>query len=135
MKIIELEKDLLVKFFEIKQIDRGKLLESLDKIEVLERDYTGSGFLTTFKKFECLRVADEEKSYKWGEIGATLNEERIEAGFLYYIEKGYLEALEGYTYGAQKWPDKILCYDVFKIDVQYIKNGQLLKERPPELDG
>jgi len=113
MKATDLEKDLLIKFFEIKQIDTGKLLETLDEIEVLERDYTGSGFFTTFKKLECLKVADSKQSYDSGEVGAKLNEDRILVGFYFYIKNGYLEMLEGFTYGAQKWPKKIISYDVF----------------------
>jgi len=114
MKATDLEKDLLIKFFEINQINTGKLLESLYEIEVLERDYTGSGFFTTFKKLECLRVADSKQSYDCEGFGAKLNKEKILAGFIFYIEKGYLETLEGFTYGLQEWPDSIVCYEFFK---------------------
>jgi len=126
MKLTDLEKDVLIEFFKIKQIELEQFINSHDEIEVSSRDFSGMGFFTKFQRHPCLKVADDNQSYKWGRVGAKLNNERIEAGFLFHIETGYIEMLEGYTYG-EEWPENILCYTVSEIQVWDINKGEWIK--------
>ena len=112
------EKDLIIKFFELRQIYSKPSYELLDKVEVLSRDYTGVGFYTSFEKHECLKVADSKINYIWAYMGAFLNKEKINVGFVFYIKDGYLEMIEGYSYGEQTWPDHIESYDIFELRVK-----------------
>lgn len=55
-----------------------------------DRTLTGVGFFTDFERDEALRLFEDPKSLRWGKVGARLNSNRIEAGFLVYIDGGYL---------------------------------------------
>jgi hypothetical protein len=68
---------------------------------VTSRRYTGAGFLTDLDRSEALRLFDEEVSLRAGRVGARLNSNRLETGYLVYIDNGYLTTLEGYTFGVQ----------------------------------
>jgi hypothetical protein len=113
MKINNLEKEILVKFFEEMEMDVKVLHESLDKIQVLSRDYTGVGFFTTLEKHECLRVKDNHQDPSLVVIAAYLNEEKIQVGFVFHFEKGFLETIEGFSYGDQLWPEEIISFEIY----------------------
>ncbi len=114
MKPTDLEKDLLIEFFKIEQIDSKRLVKSLDEIEVLSRTLTGGGFFTEFGRHRSLRVGGRNQSYKWGNIGGRLNEQKIHVGFLFHIEKDYIEMVEGFTY-SEVWPDEIVSYELYVL--------------------
>ena len=114
MKPTDFEKDLLFKFFDLEQIDSREPIESLDEIDKLDRTIEGSGLIIEFPKHPCLRVGAPGQTYRWGRFGGHINEE-IHVGFLFNIEDGYIESVEGYTYG-EPWPDKVVCYDFYSHD-------------------
>ncbi|MHC4510359.1 MAG: hypothetical protein ACYTAO_15635 [Planctomycetota bacterium] len=111
MNLTDLEKDVLLRFFKNEQIDPKALIVSLDEIEVLDRTVAGSGVMIDLERHWCLRVGDGSQNYKYPDIGGSLNQERIPVGFLLYIERGFIEAIEGFTFG-EVWPEKIVCYDL-----------------------
>lgn len=80
-------------------------------LNVLSRDYTGVGFIVEFEKSEKLKVCGVNESCKFGGLGAKLNCS-IDTGYLFYVEKGFLTSIEGYTY-AEDWPDSISEIDIY----------------------
>ncbi|MHC4145581.1 MAG: hypothetical protein ACYSWW_28755 [Planctomycetota bacterium] len=111
MRLTEFERDVLIEFIRSNGIETDKLGESLDKIEVLARDFTGTGFTIELKRNPCLRIGSPDMSYKGGDVVVHLNEDKIDVGFLFYIEEGHIDGFEGYTFG-EYWPSKIVCYDI-----------------------
>ncbi len=110
MKATDFEKDILIELFKRKHIDTKGLVESIEEIEVLDRDFTGVGFVTSFEKHPCLKVTDCEQIDKYLGLEAYLNEERIIVPLIFYIEHGYIETIEGYSC-EHPWPEKIEFYE------------------------
>ena len=78
---------------------------------VLSRKYTGVGFFlnlsipTSNKKInEIYKVKDRIIISDLGGIGGL---PKVEAGFILWIDDGYIDCLEGYTYGDDKWPEAV----------------------------
>jgi hypothetical protein len=115
MKPTDLEKHLLIEFFRIRGGNQEGLVESLDEIAVTDRVFTGAGFFTDFQIHDCLKVARSDESYQWGGgiIGGTLNG-AIHVGFEFYVDEGHLTTIEGFTYSAPAWPDRIDSFRLFK---------------------
>jgi hypothetical protein len=129
MKPTSFEKDLLIKYFEVRQFNSELVNKSINKIRLQSRWFSAKGFVTTFKKHECLKVSKGKEREIWGEIGARINKEKLYTEFLFFIENDYINMIEGFTYQGNLWPKKIKSYEIFKIKVQYIsENGQIVKK-------
>ncbi|HBH46044.1 MAG TPA: hypothetical protein DDX47_01610 [Candidatus Jacksonbacteria bacterium] len=76
--------------------------------KVCKRKSTGVGFFTTFSVPENVERIDD-KSFKFGDVTATIDGLQHGAGFLLYVEHGFIHTLEGYTYD-EEWPKKIINY-------------------------
>jgi hypothetical protein len=83
-------------------------------VMVLDREFTGAGFLTEFSRKQELKLFPDGFSLRWGKVGARLNASKVETGYLVYIDDGFITSVEGYTYG-DAWPttiDQIELYDI-----------------------
>lgn len=110
-----LERAVLEKFLTDKDLSALMSRVDLDAVKVAKRSLTGVGFFADFERNEALHVFGDMRSVRWGKVGARLNAERIETGYLVYVDKGYLTGLEGYTYGGQEWPDEITDVEVYDL--------------------
>jgi hypothetical protein len=109
-RLTDLEKDVLLEFFLSWQIGTEERIKSLDEVVVLDRDVAGSGFYIELGRHPSL-VGPDNMSYTGEGAGGYINEDRIQVGFLFFFERGYITGFEGHTFGEQ-WPDKIECYDI-----------------------
>lgn len=112
MQMTAMERDLLLKIYDMRRVSVTDELEVLGEVEVLERTLSGSGFLTVLARHACLIVAIGEEEHVWHGLGALLNKERIDVGFLVYVKDGYIDAIEGYTNGYYGWPDHVDYYEI-----------------------
>ena len=81
------------------------LREQLKAALVVEREMTGAGFYTTFEvPADAPRAGD--RSFKFGDVVASLPGLDYGAGFLLYVKLGALHMLEGYSYD-EPWPQEI----------------------------
>ncbi len=113
LKLTDLEKTIVARFLRSKGVNLGDEMVFCDKLSVSKRDFSGVGFMTELNISEKLRIGDRSKSYKWGHLGAKLNNS-IDTGYLLYIEGGYLNTIEGYTY-AEDWPNQIYEIETYEI--------------------
>ena len=114
MKITQLEVEIIRRFLADRDLDLSKRTVVAGEVNVLDRSFSGIGFMTEFEKTNAMRVFEDSRSLRWGKVGARLNANRVETGYLVYVDDGYVTALEGYTYGGLEWPSKvneIECYD------------------------
>src|SRR5580693_5685487 len=87
------------------------LREQLKVLSVLERTMTGSGFFTRF--FLPLPVPSlplRFEKLRFGDVKAKMPELEYGAGFLLFLEKGYLDMLEGFSY-EEPWPENIKSFE------------------------
>jgi hypothetical protein len=88
---------------------------------VQSRDFTGVGVYlnielpTTNKRIQ--EVLEVKQDFCFGDVGAYLEaDDRIqEVGFLLWVHNGYLDSLEAYTYGLEKWPEEVNSFRLFYL--------------------
>jgi hypothetical protein len=107
----------------------NELRQQLRSSSIESRQYTGVGFYLKFDVphnvqgfFESSKV---KTSFCFGDVDVELTtgnyQQRV--GFLLWVENGYLDQLEAYTYGDEKWPEKI-----DEIHLRYLGNQRDLED-------
>lgn len=91
-----------------------------EAVKVIERAFTGIGVMTSLEQCEGLRLFDKGVALRWGEIGARLNADRLETGYVVYVDDGYVNTIEGYTYGRD-WPREVDRFELYEL-----KDGMVL---------
>ena len=113
MKLEQIEKGILQQFLNYQYPYLSDKI-NFDSLNIKKRIFTGVGFLTHLKKDPLLKITDENESYEWGKIGAKINDNKIDIGFLIYVKNGFIDAIEGYTYDRE-WPSEILNVEFYEI--------------------
>jgi hypothetical protein len=113
VKFIDFENE-VIKMILDNNIDKMDILREQYKIsQVLKRKFTGCGFFSTFI------INDTEKKLQFEELNIELSclgeIEGVEngVGFILFIRDGYIDVLEGYTYGEETWPEEIGKYKLY----------------------
>jgi hypothetical protein len=107
MKLNDLEKFVIREFVNSQNLDISDLESKLHATEIEGRDFSAVGFLTDLRP--TLNIFLSGTSFTGGNVDVRINE-TIDTGYVLYIKNGYLEAIEGYTYGGDLWPSKIECF-------------------------
>ncbi len=113
MTLNNLEQAALVRFFESEGF--GKVNRDVSQIKIVDRHLTGKGFIAQLLPNEVI-VLNGPSSFTGGIVGAKVNG-NIDIGFLFFIKDGYVDAIEGFTYG-EEWPDEIKTVEVYLIPDQ-----------------
>lgn len=82
---------------------------------VKSREFTGVGFFTTFGVPENVPYLESSKSFQFGDVVGQIEGILNGVGFVLYVKDGRIHMLEGYTYGSEKWPEKITNYKLSHI--------------------
>ncbi len=114
MKLEQIEKSILQQFLNYQYYHLSNNI-NFESLSVKKRIFTGVGFLTYLNKNKSLKITDENKSFEWGNIGAKLNDKKIDVGFLIYVKNGFIDAIEGYTYDID-WPKEITSIEFYEIN-------------------
>ena len=79
--------------------------------KVVNREATGAGFFTTFHVPSTMARVAGGKSFKFGDVNATVVGLQHGAGFVLYVNEGILEMLEGYSYD-EPWPNEVTSFEL-----------------------
>ena len=94
-----------------------KILEQYKKSTVINREFTGVGFFTSFQVEDKSLSLGSDVNFGLGSIGAEIEGLKYKhAGFILYIEDGLLAELEGYSCGDDGWPNEITEYSLYIIN-------------------
>ena len=126
MKPNELEKLVLKSMLDDPELKPVVSAVNFDALTVMERDFTGTGFFTEFERSNGLKLFQDGVSMRWGKVGARLNANKLETGYLVYVDDGYMTTIEGYTYGDE-WPDQITTIEMYEL-----KSGMDLMTPPTQ---
>jgi hypothetical protein len=89
----------------------SKILEQYENSTIIKREFTGAGFYTYFQVNDESLSLGNNVSFGLDCVHAEINGLEYGAGFILFIENGFIDNLEGYTYGGDKeWPEKITAY-------------------------
>ena len=113
MYLNKLEKQVIQRFLDDKCLDLIKRNINFDLININYREFTGGGFLTELKRCDELKVTHTTQSYRWGKVGAKLNS-NFDTDYLIYVDNGYLDAIEGCSYG-KGWPDEVNQIEIYEM--------------------
>ena len=105
------EKEVMDKLLENDRPSKRILKQQYEKSNVESRWFSGKGFFTSFSIAEDAPKIESPKSLQIDEVGGKIN--NIDVGFILFIEDGKIKTLEGFTYGDDHWPDKIIRYELF----------------------
>lgn len=98
--------------------DEVVLRAQLNNAEVAEREFTGKGV------FVMLRIPAHVplRSYRPNEVleGNRIlaaKHPKLEngAGVVLFMKDGYMNVLEGFTYGSERWPDSDAELEVYEV--------------------
>ena len=77
-----------------------------------KREFTGVGFFTTFElSAGAPRAPLPPGRIAFGDVIAEIQGLKHGAGFVLFIENGYIDFLEGYTYD-EPWPERITDFQL-----------------------
>ena len=108
----DFERAVLAKTFQGSHPALGALREQLEQAEVLDREFTGVGFFTSFRvSGDAPRAKTKKDRIGFGDVVAELEGLDHGAGFVLFIDDGYLEMLEGYCF-EETWPSEIGRYEL-----------------------
>lgn len=83
------------------------LREQYANSQITRRDFTGTGFLTTFTIPNNVPRLEPLMSFQLGDVIGKIDGVNDGVGFVLFIKNGVINYLEGYTYGEEKWPEFI----------------------------
>jgi hypothetical protein len=87
------------------------LRTQLEHASVASREFSGVGFITRLLIDPGAPVIEEFASFKFSDVEASLPELEHGAGFLLYINQGFLSMLEGYCYD-ERWPQAVTGFQL-----------------------
>ena len=112
MLLNDLEKMVLKKCLESFDVYIKEEKLFFSDIQITERRFTGVGFFTDIEESEKLRIEAKNPPRVWGDFYARLNS-TDDTGYLVFIENGYINCIEGYTY-EEVWPENIHKIEEFR---------------------
>jgi hypothetical protein len=110
--LTELEKAVLAHMINKRPADRDVFLKQLDNCQVVSRENTGCGFYTALRVDRHIAPSEFKERELIQGVHVSCPELQHGAGFILYIQNGYLHSLEGYTFVDEQWPEKISSFQV-----------------------
>ncbi len=114
LHITELEKDVINSFLENNKIGREFFGNEYEYLNISKREMTGVGFYTDLQTNKTFKE-ENLKSLRWSKIGARLNN-KVDIGFVVYVDDYKLHCIEGFTYGTNALPQEITSYTIVDLD-------------------
>ena len=105
----QFEKEVMQKIMQENPAIETVLRKQYENAKIINREFTGVGFLTTFevgtKDLQLKEFLDGEL----GDVQAIFEGLEHGVGFILFIRNGFIETLEGYTYD-EPWSGEIMSY-------------------------
>lgn len=96
--------------------DKLKILrKQYEKAKIKSREFSGTGFFTSFVIPDYAPRLNHSKSFHLGDVIGEIDGVKNGVGFLLFVKEGAINFLEGYTYGDEKWPENIINYKITYI--------------------
>lgn len=80
------------------------------KSTIKNREFSGSGFFTTFNVPDDAIRLEVPKTFHFGDVLGQCDEVKDGFGFVLFVKNGAINCLEGYTYGDDTWPETLRNY-------------------------
>jgi hypothetical protein len=114
-KFIELENEIMKMLLEGQNDTFAILRRQYSNSTVASREFSSVGFFISFSVPEDIDKLQEKESFHLGGVTGQINGVTNGVGFILYIRNGVIKLLEGYTYGEEKWPEKLTEYKLYRL--------------------
>jgi len=112
------EFDVMCKILNRKQNYFNILFNQYNNSIIKKREFSKTGFFTSFTIDKNFPTIDEKSYFHVGDVIAKVNNNDDIIGFVLFIKNGYIDMLEGYTFGESLFPEKIENYSL-----EYLKEN------------
>ncbi len=89
-------------------------LDPLDPPRIVERNFSDVGFLSNFARDGAAKLFADDVSIRWGSVLGRINSS-LDVDFVVYVDGGYVNCIEGVTFGGELWPSTIESFQLTKI--------------------
>ncbi len=93
---------------------RCRALDLSNPLVVEERNLDEVGFITTIARNGAAKLFADDVSLRWGEVAGRLNSE-VDVDFVVYVDHGFVNAVEGVTFGGELWPSSVKEFELTEI--------------------
>jgi hypothetical protein len=93
---------------------RRRVLDPSNPFVVEERSVSEVGFITSFARNDAAKLFTDDTSMRWGQIVGRLNKE-TDVDFVVYVDDGFVNAVEGVTFGGEAWPSSVDDFELTEI--------------------
>jgi hypothetical protein len=108
----EFESAVLTKLLEGDHPVLAALRAQVERARVKSREYSGAGFFCSFEVPSDVPHLALQEGFYFGDVDADMDGLEHGAGFVVYVRDGYLDFLEGYSYG-EPWPKEVRKFSLF----------------------
>ena len=112
---LELEKEVMIKLLDGTDDTLKVFREQYYRALVKKREFSVMGFFTLFEMPEDSPLSEPPMSIQLGDVVGQLDGVKNGIGFVLFIKNGFIQMLEGYTYGDEKWPKNFTEFKVSYI--------------------
>jgi hypothetical protein len=114
MKVSPIERAVIEAMLADRDLKPVLLTVDFDAVTVIDREFSGVGFLTECERSDVLKLFGNDVFLRWGNVGARLNASKLETGYIVYVDNGYVTGVEGFTYG-EPWPDVVKEFELYEL--------------------
>ncbi len=93
----------------------ANIMAQYEKCRIIERKFTGHGFLSEFELADTSDPIGEEHVTQLGNLRVQIPGVEHVVGFVLNIEQGSIKSLEGFICGNENWPETITEYKVILL--------------------
>jgi len=93
---------------------RRRVLDPSNPLVVEERSVNEVGFITSIARNDAAKLFADDTSMRWGKVVGRLNSE-VDVDFVVYVDDGFVNAVEGVTFGGESWPSSIEEFELTEI--------------------
>ncbi len=104
------------------------LREQYKNAIVTEREFTGVGFYSTFQTSPKSPGLEIDHLIRLSDVISQIDELPYGVGFALCINDGFIDFLEGFTYGDVKWPEHFAKFSLSYVDGE-IRGAEFLKSK------
>jgi len=89
-----------------------KLKKQYDSAIIVNREFTGVGFFTTFEITDKTSRLENYLNLELGNTQARIEGLEFGAGFVLFVRNGLIELLECFSYGGETWPSQVISFSL-----------------------
>ena len=128
----KLEKAVLAKLLDGDHPILAALRFQAENGKLVSQELTGVGFFCNFAIPPEIPPLPSRMNFELGDVHADIPGLKYKVGFILFVRDGYMNMLEGYTNGDDRWPDSVDSFDLaYDSEPRNVKAAKQWGQTPP----